>query len=179
MTNQNFTRAALHQAAEGYEEVTITRTLDGDAEAGREALRLCCSALTSGKLSRELADYLADRLEAVDAALKESDERPPKTDRYAPLAAALKVKRSPGRPATLMGEWQTEYAAYAELLRRRNFTPADIRRELVKLRLKVDRRSFDERAVTRVIGDHKPLRRLPDGYLHSLCLRLLPRAGYK
>ena len=45
-----------------YEAATLAKALEGDADAGREALQLCRAGLDHGNLSRPLAAYLAERL---------------------------------------------------------------------------------------------------------------------
>jgi hypothetical protein len=150
-----------------YEDETIRRALDGDAEAGREALRLCRSALDARSMSPRLTAYLADRLAAIEDALDEAEKlrRVKKSSgsirsaRDAAIAEALCVNRPAKKPRDPFPEWQVKYAAFGLLLQR-----ALVRPERVKAAMDEARRwhegndsALDRRTAERLLAAYKPL----------------------
>ncbi len=86
-------------STEEYEQETIRRALEGDYEAGREALLLCRDLLTARSLSPLLADYLAARLHDVLEGIK--PERILTSDDFRQaLLNALRINKGPGKPPT-------------------------------------------------------------------------------
>ncbi|TRZ68247.1 MAG: hypothetical protein D4R98_02535 [Comamonadaceae bacterium] len=117
-------------STEEYEQETIRLALEGDHEAGREALVLCRTQLAARSLSPALSDYLAARLHDVLEGIK--------PDR------ALCIAKSPGKPADPYPDWQQELGAMAALLTRRGYKPNQIARALCDARALVHDKPLDE-----------------------------------
>ena len=134
-----------------YEQETIRRALEGEHEAGREALLLCRNQLTARSLSPALADYLAARLNDVLEGIK--------PDR------ALCIAKPPGKPPDPFPEWQQQLGALAALLIQRGYKPSTIAEALDDARLKLFNKNLDDREARRIIENFKPMQSLDVGEL--------------
>ena len=99
-------------STEEYEQETIRLALEGDHEAGREALVLCRTQLAARSLSPALSDYLAARLHDVLEGIK--------PDR------ALCIAKGRGKPPDPLPEWRLQLAAFAAILKERGYKPQQI-----------------------------------------------------
>ena len=134
-----------------YEQETIRRALEGEHEAGREALLLCRNQLTARSLSPALADYLAARLNDVLEGIK--------PDR------ALCIAKPPGKPPDPLPEWQQQLGALAALLVQRGYKLSTIAEALDDARLKLFNKNLDDREARRIIENFKPMQSLGVGEL--------------
>lgn len=158
-----------------YEAQTIRRALDGDPDAGRDALDLCRAALDARSISSRLADYLADRLHAIDLALVEAERMRQikkssgsiRSARDAAIAEALCIKRPPKKPRDPFPEWKRHYGAFGVLLLK-----AGLRPEAVKAAMDTARRDIegndaglDRRTAERILAACQPMMVLDDDLL--------------
>ena len=151
-----------------YQAETIRCALDGDHEAGREALRLCREGLDHGNLSRELAAYLAERLRLIDDALKEAERLRKikkssgsvRSARDAAIAEALCIKRQAKKPCDPMPEWQVPYAAFGALLLKAGLKPEQVKAAMDVARRHVEGKDagLDRREAERILKTHSPMR---------------------
>ncbi|MBK9362946.1 MAG: hypothetical protein IPM99_18475 [Rubrivivax sp.] len=161
-----------------YEAETIRLALAGDADAGRAALSLCREALDARSISPRLAQFLADRLWAIDQALDEAERlREIKTSsgsirsaRDAAIAEALCIKRQAVKPRDPFPDWQRQYAAFGTLLLK-----AGLRPEKVKAAMDEARRhnegpdtGLDRRTAERMLAAYAPMRDLDNELLMHL-----------
>jgi hypothetical protein len=140
------------------ERETISRALEGDHEAGREALELCAIGLEGRALSPALADYLAERIRSfLDGQ---------------PLERALCVEeeRGPGKPRDPIPEWQTELAAFDLLLERRGYAVEKRNDAMDAARTKTSPkgRGIHRSDATTLRKAHLPMRSLDDATLLHL-----------
>ena len=126
-----------------YEQETIRRALEGDHEAGREALLLCRNQLAARSLSPVLADYLGARLHDVLEGIK--------PDR------ALCIAKGPGQPPDPFPEWQQELGAFAALLTQRGYMPIAVDAALADARLRLLNKLLDDRECRRIRQNFKPM----------------------
>ena len=141
-------------STEEYEQETIRLALEGDHEAGREALMLCRIQLTARSLSPMLADYLAARLHDVPEGIK--------PDR------ALCIAKSPGKPADPFPEWQQELGAMAALMFQRGYKPNQIARALCDARASVHDKPLEESDAHRIRTKWRPMQALDERLLREL-----------
>lgn len=174
-------KAVAPLAESEYEAATIRRALDGDHEAGREALRLCRSGLDNGTLSRQLAAYLAERLTEIDRALDEADRlRKVKTSRGsvrsardAAIAEALCIKRPAQKTQDPLPDWQVPYAALGALLFRAGFRPEQVKAAMSHARVEVEGKPIDRADAGRMLVNYSAMLALSDDELlrHARTLR--------
>lgn len=161
-----------------FEAEVLRRALEGDHEAGREALRLCRAGLDHGNLSRRLAAYLAERLWLVDQALDEADKlRAIKKSsgsftsaRGAAIAEALCIKRAAKKPRDPLPDWQVPYAALGVLLLKAGMRPEQVKGAMDEARQRVEgmEASLHRREAEKILKAYLPLRLLDDEMLLHL-----------
>ncbi len=95
-----------------YREETIARALAGDAEAGREALKLCVFGLDANNMPADLRFYLAERITEVLEGV--------------PLGKALCIVKGRGRPKEPHPQWRLQLGALAALLTQRGYRPQEV-----------------------------------------------------
>ena len=172
--------AAAAQLTEDYEAETLARALDGDADAGREALRLCATGLDHGNLSAPLAAYLAERLALIDKALDDTEalrkikksSGSVRSSRDAAIAEALCIKRPAKKPSDPLPQWQIPYAAFGVLLLKGGARPEAVKGAMDEARQRLEgaHASLHRREAERILMAYLPL--------HSLdCVSLLELAG--
>lgn len=176
-----------------YEAETIQRALDGDADAGREALSLCRAALDARSVSPQLAAYLADRLWAIDEALAEADRMRAvkkssgsvRSARDAAIAEALCINRRAGKPRDPLPEWQEKYAAFGTLLLKAGLRPEKVKAAMDDARRRIENKDagLDRRTAERMLEAYLPMRNLNDemllylaGPLREIVPTYLPQA---
>lgn len=171
-------KAVAPLAESEYEAATIRRALDGDHEAGREALRLCRSGLDNGTLSRQLAEYLAQRLWQIDQAIEQAEQlratkKPSssiRSDRDAAIAEALLVNRRPGKPRDNFPDWQYRYAALGALLLRAGKRPEKVKVAMEDAREQFEGKPLDRAAAGRILAAYKPMLAMSDDDLLHIFL---------
>ena len=141
-------------SAEEYEQETIRLALEGDHEAGREALTLCRTQLVARSLSPALADYLAARLHDVLEGIK--------PDR------ALCIAKSPGKPDNPFPDWQQELGALAAMLAQRKYKPKQIALALCNARASVYDRPLEESDAHRIRSKWRPMKDIDERKLREL-----------
>lgn len=141
-------------STENYEQETIRLALEGDHEAGREALTLCRNQLAAKSLSPALADYLAARLHDVLEGIK--------PDR------ALCIAKSPGKPADPFPEWQQELGAMAALMFQRGYKPKQVALALANARASVHDKPLEESDAHRIRSKWRPMQAIDDKTLVQL-----------
>ena len=107
-----------------YRAETIRAALDGDADAGLEALRLCRSGLDHNNLHADLSFYLAQRITEL------LEDVPPKI--------ALCIHSGRGRPKAQFPEWQQRLGAFAAVLTQRGYKANKIATAMCVERAKVE-----------------------------------------
>jgi hypothetical protein len=177
-----------------YEVLTIERALDGDPDAGREALGLCRAGLDHGTLSRRLAAYLAERLWQIDQALDEAAKLREvkkssgsiRSARDAAIAEALCIKRPAVKPRDPFPDWQEKYAAFGALLLKRGAKPEKVKAAMDEARRLHEGKEagLDRRTAERMLAAYAPMRKLDDemllrlaGPLRGLVPTYVPQAG--
>ena len=131
--------------SDDFEKETISRAMDGNAEAGMQALRLCRAGLENNSLSPTLSVYLAARITDL-------------LDGVQPERALCIAKESgPGRPVNPFPEWQQNLAAFAAVLHRRGYSPQIIANAMCDARMKVNYKSLDNREAHRIRATWKQL----------------------
>ena len=161
-----------------YETETIKRALEGDHEAGREALRLCWTGLIRVNISRPLAEYLAERLRRIDQALDEANELRKvkqssgsiRSSRDAAIAEALCINKATGRPRDPWPAWQLPYAAFGALLLNAGFNPEKVKGAMDEARQRVEGKeaSLHRREAEKILKGHSGLRSFDTDDLLSL-----------
>ena len=141
-------------STEEYEQETIRRALEGDHEAGREALVLCRTQLAARSLSPALSDYLAARLHDVLEGIK--------PDR------ALCIAKSRGKPANPLPDWQQELGAMAALLTKRGYKPKHVALALCNARASVHDKSLEESDAHSIRSKWRPMQALDERLLREL-----------
>lgn len=148
-----------------YEAETVRRALEGDHEAGREALRLCRAGLDHATLSRPLAAFLAERLSAIDKAIEGAErlraaKKPSssiRSDRDAAIAEALLINRRPGKPRDPLPDWQSRYAALGALLLRAGKRPEKVKDAMDDAREQIDGKPLGRAEAGRILAAYKPM----------------------
>ena len=155
------------QNTEEYEQETIRLALDGDHEAGLEALRLCRNQLAARSLSPVLADYLAARLNDVLEGIK-PDRIITSDDYRQALLNALRIKKRAGKPANPFPDWQRELGAMAALLTQRGYKPKQIALALCDARASVHDKPLEESDAHGIRSKWRPMQALDERLLHEL-----------
>jgi hypothetical protein len=144
-----------------YEHQTLTLALEGDADAGAEALRLCVSGLDAGHLSPALSAYLGNRLHGVVLALDDAEKlRGIKSSgairsaRDGGIAEALRINRPVRKRLSPAPAWQTPLAAIGWLLRRRRRSLDQCYAQMDQARLILENKSLSRREAERILGTH-------------------------
>lgn len=150
-----------------YEQETIRRALEGDHVAGRNALSLCRGQLAARSLSPALADYLAARLHDVLEGIK-PDRIITSDDFRQALLNALRINKSPGKPADELPEWQIPLGAFAALMVQRGYKPTQIDVAMSDARQKLQLKHLDAREARRIRGKYKSLQKMTADELVSL-----------
>lgn len=147
-----------------FEQETITRAQAGDRDAAIEALRLCSDALRHKKLSASLADYLADRLDALETAIAEVQELRKVGKKSAVNAAfgtavadALLVNRRPGRPKDPLPAWKVPYAAFGTLLLKAKVRKAQVTAAMDEARVRTEGKNLERTTAEEILKAHKPM----------------------
>lgn len=162
-----------------FEAETLRRAREGDADAARAALDLCRSALDAYSLSKPLADYLAERLWAVDQALADAERLSEvktssgaiKSSRDAAVVEALGLNRKKtGRPADPSPAWKQPYAAFGTLLLKAGLAPERVKAAMDEVRQQVEGpgHGWDRRDAGQLLKDYMPMRALDDDVLLHL-----------
>ena len=161
-----------------FEAEVIRRALDGDHEAGREALRLCRAGLDGGTLSRRLAAYLAERLWLIDQALDEADKLRAvkkssgsiRSARDAAIAEALCIKKPAKKPRDPLPDWQVPYAAFGVLLLKAGIKPERVKGAMDEARRQIEKKDegLHRREAERILKAYLPMRNLDDDLLLHL-----------
>lgn len=141
-------------STEEYEQETIRLALEGNHEAGREALTLCRNQLAAKSLSPALADYLAARLHDLLEGIK--------PDR------ALCIAKSPGKPADPFPEWQQELGAMAALMFKRGYKPKQIAPALCDARARLHDKSLEESDAHKIRSKWRPMQDIDERTLQHM-----------
>jgi hypothetical protein len=162
-----------------FEAETLRRAREGDADAARAALDLCRSGLDACDLSKPLADYLAERLWAIEQALDEADKLRQvkrssgaiRSSRDAAISEALGLnRRKTGRPDDPFPAWKQPYAAFGTLLLKAGLPPERVKAAMDEVRQQVEGPGigWDRRDAGRLLKDYMPMRALDDDVLLHL-----------
>lgn len=161
-----------------YEAETVARALEGDPEAGREALRLCRAGLDGGTLSRPLTAYLAERLWLIDKALDDAESLRKikhssgsvRSARDAGIAEALCIKKPAQKPRDPLPDWQVPYAAFGVLLLKANMRPEQVKGAMDEARQRIEgtNASLHRREAERILKAYLPMHNLDDEMLLHL-----------
>lgn len=178
---------------EQYEAETLKRALAGDADDGREALKLCRAGLDAGNLSPALAAYLAERLWLIDRALDEAQKLRAikkssgsvRSARDAAIAEALCIKKPAKKPSDPLPDWQVPYAAFGVLLLKANMKPERVKGAMDEARQHLEGRdaSLHRREAEKILKAYLPMHNLDDetllrlaGPLRGILPTFLPQA---
>lgn len=178
---------------EQYEAEILKGALAGDADDGREALRLCRSGLDGGNLSRPLAAYLAERLWLIDKALDEAEALRQikkssgsfRSARDAAIAEALCIKKAASGPTDPLPKWQVPYAAFGVLLLKAGMRPERVKSAMdqARQRLEGTDASLHRREAEKILKAYLPMHNIHDemllhlaGPLRELLPTFLPQA---
>ena len=131
------------------ERKTILLALEGDHEAGRDALLMCCTQLMKRSLSPALADYLAVRLLDVLESTK-PDRIITSDDFRQALLNALRINKPPGKPADSLPKWQIPLGAFAALLVQRGYKPKKINAAMSDARQRLQSKDLNAREAQRI-----------------------------
>lgn len=131
-----------------FEAEAIRHALAGDAEFGFEALRLCRTGLDNGRLSPELAYYLAARITDLLEGVR--------PDR----ALCIATERGRGQPKNPFPEWKNDLGAFAAVLSQRGYAPQRIAEAMCDVRrIKYDE-SLDESDAHKIRMTYEPMQLL-------------------
>jgi hypothetical protein len=133
--------------------------LEGDHEAGREALTLCRTQLAARSLSPTLADYLAARLHDVLEGIK-PDRILTSDDFRQSLLNALRINKDPGKPLNPFPEWEQPLGAVAALLLQRGYKPTQINVAMSDARQKNQSKDLDAKEALRIRKTYAPMQNL-------------------
>lgn len=171
-----------------YEQETIRRATAGDQAAGLEALRLASGGLRTGRLSFELANYLADRIDCVCAVVAQvSDTAKAKrgsahAERQTFLADALLINRPAVKPKNPFPAWEEPLAALGVFLLRKGIAPERVKLAMSDSRHRREGKDLDRSDAGKILKKYAPLRNLDDeslllliGDLRDLVLDFLPQ----
>jgi hypothetical protein len=131
-----------------YEAESIRRALAGDAEAGDEVLRMCRTGLDNGKLSAELAYYLAERITDLLSGI------PP--DR----ALCIAPERGRGQPKNPFPDWKNDLGAFAAVLSQRGYAPQRIAEAMCDVRRTKYDKPLDESDAHKIRKTYEPMQRM-------------------
>ena len=152
---------------EDIEKETISRALEGDHEAGRDALLMCCTQLTARSLSPALADYLAARLYEVLEGIK-PDRIVTSDDFRQALLNALRINKPPGKPADELPEWQIPLGAFAALMVQRGYKPTQINVAMSAARQRLQSKDLNAREAQRIRKTYASMQKMKADTLVSL-----------
>jgi hypothetical protein len=171
-----------------FESETIRRAIEGDQAAGLEALRLASNGLRFRRLSPELADYLADRLdrvgEAVDRASKTAKLKrgSAHAEKQTFLADALLINRPAFKPKNPFPDWEQPLAAMGIFLQLKGARPERVKLAMSMARERSEGKNLDRSDAGKVLKKYAPMRELDDelllhlmGDLRDLVLDFLPQ----
>lgn len=178
---------------EQYEAETLKGALAGNADDGREALRLCREGLDAGNLSRALAAYLAERLWLIDQALDEAEglrsikesSGSIRSARDAAIAEALCIKKPAKKPRDPLPAWQQPYAAFGVLLLKAGIKPERVKGAMDEARQRHEGKdaSLHRREAEKILQAYLPMHNLDDemllhlaGPLREILPTFLPQA---
>ena len=142
------------QNTDDSDQETIRRALEGEHEAGREALSLCRDQLTARSLSPALADYLAARLHDVLEGIK--------PDR------ALRIAKPRGRMPDSTPDWEMHLGALAALLAHRGYAVGQIADALCDQRAAIYDLSLELSDAYRIGKTWRPMQDMDDSDLVRL-----------
>ena len=161
-----------------FEAETVARALEGDHEAGREALRLCRAGLDSGTLSRLLAAYLAERLWLIDMAIDDAESLRKikrssgsiRSARDAGIAEALCITKPAKKPRDPFPDWQLPYAALGVLLLKAGMKAEAVKGAMDEARQRIEGKdaSLHRREAERILRTYRPMHNLDNGLLLHL-----------
>lgn len=145
-----------------YERLTLQLALDGSADDGLEALRICeaalvrCATEPGARMPSHLARYLADRLAQI------LDDVPPNI--------ALCIAKERGRRPDPIPDWQTELAAL-DLLLERQGVPTEKRNDeldVSRARTSESKNGVSRKEIYKIRQAHLPMRQLTADVLWEL-----------
>ena len=131
-----------------YEQATISQALEGDVEAGMEALRLFVFGSDTGNISPALLRYVADRIAEIAIEGKRPD-----------IALRIHAKRKRGPEYD-----HTEIAATYYLLLQEGYLPEkakQVMQENVFNQKQATTGGVDRRTIERIAKDYAPTKKLP------------------
>lgn len=152
---------------EEFERETIRLALEGDHEAGREALRLCRAQLTARSLSPLMADYLADRLHDVLEGIMPNRIITSDDYRQAVLNGLL-INKPNHKSVDTFPEWEQPLGALAAILSQRGYRPTKINAALSDARQQHQSKDLDEREARRIRKTYSPMQNLKEGDLTQM-----------
>lgn len=152
---------------EEFERETIRLALEGDHEAGREALRLCRDQLTARSLSPWMADYLAARLHDVLEGIMPNRIITSDDYRQAVLNGLL-INKPNHKPVDKFPDWEQPLGALAAILFQRGYRPTKIDAALSEARQKNQSKDLDEREARRIRKNYSPMQKLKEDDLTRL-----------
>ena len=165
-----------------YEEATLARAMNGDAEAALEAFRLCRIGLDSNNLSSELRSYLSNVLWELDSALTENKKLSKhkqssgsiRSDKLALIESALGIAKPIGRPKDPLPTWQEPYAAIGIFLESQLISPTLVHAtlDLIRSTSTLGTSGLDRKQVTVMLKHYAPLTKLPKGDLQIIAAPL-------
>ncbi len=136
-------------STEEYEQETIRLALEGDHEAGREALVLCRTQLAARSLSPALSDYLAARLHDVLEGIK-PDRIITSDDYRQAVLNALRINRPPVKPDNPFPDWELPLAAIAALMVHRGYRPTRVYEAMSDARQILETKDLAEKEARRI-----------------------------
>lgn len=157
-----------------FESETIRRANEGDHAAGLEALRLASNGLRFGRLSTELAHYLADRLDRVGEAVDRASETAKlkrgsaHAEQQTFLADALLINRPAIKPKNPFPDWEEPLAALGVFLERKGVRPERVKLAMSMARERREGKDLDRSDAGRVLKKYAPMRELDDELLLHL-----------
>lgn len=139
-----------------FEAEAIRLAMAGDAEFGFEVLKLCRSGLDNGRLSPELAYYLAERINDVLEGVQ-----PEK-------ALRIYKYKGPGKPADPFPEWQQHLGAFAALLTQRGYRPKQVALAMCDQRADIHDKSLEDADAHRIRAKWRPMQAIDAEILQHL-----------
>ena len=171
MSEQKFETVSV---TEWYEQETIRRAIAGDQASGLEALRLASAGLRIGRLSFELAQYLADRLDCVREALQEASDpaqvKPGSAHakRQTLLTQALLINRPAVKPKNPFPDWEQPLAALGVYLLRQGVQSEKVKVAMINARERREGKDLDRSDAGKILKKYAPLRKQDDEFLMDL-----------
>lgn len=139
-----------------FEAEAIRLALAGDAEFGFEVLKLCRTGLDNGRLSPELAYYLAERINDVLVAMK-PDRLLTSDDARQAILGALRLRKGPGKPKDPLPDWEMHLGAFAALLVHRGYKRNQIAVAMCNVRADVHDKSLEQSDAYRIGKTWRPM----------------------